>query len=87
VVFGSIVAFTAYSWLLGTAPVSTVATYAYVNPVVAVLLGTLILGEPLGWKTVVGGAVILGAVALIVRAPRLKAEPRTRPAALPARAR
>jgi drug/metabolite transporter (DMT)-like permease len=87
IVAGSFMGYTAYVWLLRVAPISLVGTYAYVNPVVAVLLGTLILGEPLGWKTIVGGAVILGAVALIVRAPRSKAEPRTRPAALPARAR
>ena len=45
VVFGSVAAFTAYSWLLGVAPTSQVATYAYVNPVVAVGLGALVLGE------------------------------------------
>jgi drug/metabolite transporter (DMT)-like permease len=48
-------------------------TYAYVNPVVAVLLGTLVLGEPLTWQTLVGGGIILAAVALIVRAPKRKA--------------
>ena len=47
VLFGSIVAFSAYAWLLHNAPLSLVATYAYVNPVVAVLLGALILDEPL----------------------------------------
>ena len=57
-------------WLLRNAPTSLVGTYAYVNPVVAVLLGTLVLGEPLGWRTIVGGGIILGAVALIVRAPK-----------------
>ena len=57
-------------WLLRNTATSLVGTYAYVNPVVAVLLGTLVLGEPLGWRTIVGGGIILGAVALIVRAPR-----------------
>ena len=66
VVFGSVVAFTAYSWLLGTAPVSTVATYAYVNPVVAVLLGALVAGEPMTAITVVGGAITVVAVAVVV---------------------
>jgi drug/metabolite transporter (DMT)-like permease len=66
VVFGSVVAFTAYSWLLGTTPVSTVATYAYVNPVVAVLLGALIAGEPLTVTTLVGGGVTVLAVAVVV---------------------
>ena len=70
IVAGSLVAFTAYMWLLRNAPTSLVATYAYVNPVVAVLLGLLVLGEPLGWRTIVGGGMILGAVALIVRAPK-----------------
>ena len=66
VVFGSIVAFTAYSWLLGSAPISTVATYAYVNPVVAVLLGAAIAGEQVTATTLVGGAVTVLAVAVVV---------------------
>ena len=66
VVFGSIVAFTAYSWLLGVAPVSQVSTYAYVNPVVAVLLGAIIAGETVGPATLVGGAVTVLAVAVVV---------------------
>ncbi len=65
-VFGSIVAFTAYSWLLGVAPVSQVSTYAYVNPVVAVLLGALIAGEAVSRLTVVGGLVTVLAVAVVV---------------------
>src|SRR4030095_12130534 len=47
IVFGSLLAFSAYVWLLRAAPVTLVATYAYVNPVVAVLLGWAVLGEPL----------------------------------------
>ncbi|WP_282694059.1 EamA family transporter [Streptomyces sp. CC208A] len=70
VVFGSLVAFTAYAWLLQSAPVSLVATYAYVNPVVAVLLGTLILGEALTWPILLGGAVVVAAVCLIVSTER-----------------
>jgi drug/metabolite transporter (DMT)-like permease len=66
VVFGSIVAFTAYSWLLGTVPVSTVATYAYVNPVVAVVLGALFRGEQLTLTSVVGGLVTIVAVVVVV---------------------
>lgn len=65
-VFGSIVAFTAYSWLLGVAPVSQVSTYAYVNPVVAVLLGAVIAGEVVQGVTLVGGAVTVLAVAVVV---------------------
>jgi len=73
IVFGSIVAYSAYTWLLREVPISVAGTYAYVNPVVAVLLGTLVLGEPLTWQTLVGGGIILAAVALIVRAPQRKA--------------
>jgi drug/metabolite transporter (DMT)-like permease len=69
-VFGSLVAFTAYSWLLTNAPLSLVSTYAYVNPVVAVLLGWLILDEPLTSRVVVAGAAIVAAVALIASARR-----------------
>jgi drug/metabolite transporter (DMT)-like permease len=68
VVFGSLVAFTAYLWLLGNAPVSLAATYAYVNPAVAVLLGALIAGERLTGVELVGGLIALTAVALVVTA-------------------
>jgi len=67
VLVGSIVAFTAYSWLLQSAPVSTVATYAFVNPVVAVFLGWLILDEKVTTTILVATAVIVGSVAMIVR--------------------
>ncbi|HZT45449.1 MAG TPA: EamA family transporter [Gaiellaceae bacterium] len=89
VVAGSLLAFTAYMWLLRAAPTSLVGTYAYVNPVVAVLLGTMLLGEPLTWQTLVGGGIILASVALIVRTPRPKqaAAPEAAPAAAMARAR
>src|SRR5438067_8384614 len=66
VVFGSIVAFTAYTWLLQHASVSLVATYAFVNPVVAVILGALVRGEPVTPTIVAGAAVIIAAVAFIV---------------------
>jgi drug/metabolite transporter (DMT)-like permease len=69
VLVGSIVAYTSYAWLLHHAPPSLVATYAYVNPVVAVVLGALLAGEQLTVPTVIGGAVIVLAVALIVTAP------------------
>jgi drug/metabolite transporter (DMT)-like permease len=67
-VFGAIVAFTAYIWLLRAAPTSLVSTYAYVNPVVAVFLGWVILNERVTARTLAGGAVIVLAVALIVTA-------------------
>ena len=67
VVFGSLIAYSAYTWLLQNAPVSLVATYAYVNPVVAVFLGTLFLAEPITRTMLAGAALILAAVAFIVR--------------------
>jgi drug/metabolite transporter (DMT)-like permease len=69
VVFGALVAFTAYSWLLRVAPPVLVSTYAYVNPVVAVFLGWLLAGEPLTAGTLAAAAVILTGVALITSAP------------------
>ncbi|MFC9811886.1 EamA family transporter [Streptomyces virginiae] len=72
VLFGSLVAFTAYVWLLRAAPLSLVATYAYVNPVVAVALGSLILDEALTWPIVAGGAVVVTAVVVIVSTERRK---------------
>ena len=72
VVFGSMVAFSAYVWLLGNAPISLVATYAYVNPVVAVVLGALILDEPITSAVLVGGAVIVAAVAIVITAERVR---------------
>jgi drug/metabolite transporter (DMT)-like permease len=65
VVFGSIVAFTAYGFLLRAAPPSVVATYAFVNPVVAVLLGWLIVDESLSWRVAGASVMILGSLSLI----------------------
>ncbi len=88
VVVGSLVGFSAYIWLLKAAPTHLVGTYAYVNPVVAVLLGTLWLDEPITLTTVVGGAAIVAAVALIVSAkPVTETQPRRAFRALPARGR
>ena len=70
VVFGSVLAFTAYVWLVANAPISLVATYAYVNPVVAVLLGWLVLGETITLPTVVGGSVVVAAVAIVITSER-----------------
>jgi drug/metabolite transporter (DMT)-like permease len=67
VVFGSWVAFTAYAWLLQNAPLSKVATYAYVNPVVAIVLGMLVLDEVVTPVTVIAAAIIVASVALVVR--------------------
>ena len=65
VVFGSWVGYSAYVWLLRHVPTSKVATYAYVNPVIAVFLGWLVLGEPVDRFLVAGAAIILPAVALV----------------------
>nr|WP_313896963.1 EamA family transporter [Streptomyces sp. GC420] len=75
VVFGSLVAFTAYAWLLHSAPLSLVSTYAYVNPVVAVALGALVLGEELTWPILLGGAVVVAGVFLIVSTERRRGSP------------
>jgi drug/metabolite transporter (DMT)-like permease len=67
VVVGSIVAFSAYAYLLGNAPISQVSTYAYVNPVIAVVLGAVILGEHVAPVTVAGMALIVASVVVVVR--------------------
>jgi drug/metabolite transporter (DMT)-like permease len=66
IVFGSLIGFSAYVWLLRSAPLSLVSTYAYVNPVVAVVLGAIFIGEALTPRVVIAGSIILAAVALIV---------------------
>jgi drug/metabolite transporter (DMT)-like permease len=74
IVFGSIAAFTAYTWLLANVPVSTVGTYAYVNPIVAVALGAVILNEPITPRTLVASAIIIGAVVAMVSGRPREAE-------------
>jgi drug/metabolite transporter (DMT)-like permease len=80
IVFGSLIGFSAYVWLLRSAPLSLVSTYAYVNPVVAVVLGAIFIGESLTPRVVIAGSIILAAVALIVVA-RNRAAATTRAAA------
>jgi drug/metabolite transporter (DMT)-like permease len=70
VVFGSIVAFSAYAWLLQHVPISRVSTYAYVNPMIAVLLGWAVLGESISPTMLLGATVIVGSVAFIVSSTR-----------------
>jgi drug/metabolite transporter (DMT)-like permease len=65
VVFGSLVGFTAYIWLLGVTTIAKVGTYAYVNPIVAVFLGWAILDEPVTSRTLIAALVILVGVALV----------------------
>lgn len=69
-VAGSLIAFTAYVWLLQNAPISLVSTYAYVNPAVAVALGALFVAEPITPQVLLGGAVIVAGVALVVTTER-----------------
>jgi drug/metabolite transporter (DMT)-like permease len=66
VLAGSLLAFTAYVWLLRSAPISLVATYAYVNPVVAILLGWLILSEEITPAMLAGAGIVVASVALVV---------------------
>jgi drug/metabolite transporter (DMT)-like permease len=77
IVFGSLVAFTVYAWLLKNASTTLLSTYAYVNPAVAVFLGWALVGEHVGSKEIAAGIVILSSVALLVfgRAARTDAEP------------
>jgi drug/metabolite transporter (DMT)-like permease len=67
VTFGSVVGYTAYVWLLDNAPLGRVATYAYVNPVVAIALGAIVLHESLTWTIGIGAALVLACVAIVVR--------------------
>jgi drug/metabolite transporter (DMT)-like permease len=69
VVFGSLAAFTAYGWLLRRVPTRVLATHAYVNPLVAVTLGWLVLGESITGSTVLAGLLVLASVVLLVGLP------------------
>jgi drug/metabolite transporter (DMT)-like permease len=67
ITFGSLLAFTAYAWLLQNAPISKVSTYAYVNPIVAITLGWLVLDEAITPLTLIGAGIIVASVALVIR--------------------
>jgi drug/metabolite transporter (DMT)-like permease len=67
IVFGSIIAFTVYTWLVTVSSPSMLSTYAYVNPVVAVFIGWALAGEAIGWRTIAAAAIILAGVALVNR--------------------
>ena len=71
---GAMLGYTAYAYVVRTLPAPTVATYAYVNPIVAVILGVLILREPVTWHIVAGGAAIVASVVLILLGSRKTAE-------------
>ncbi len=69
---GSLIGFTSYSWLLRNAPVSLVATYAYVNPVVAIFLGAWLGGELLNFRIIVSALIIIASVVVINTSKRTK---------------
>src|SRR5207248_6864782 len=82
VLIGAIIGFTAYIYLLRHCDPAKVATYAYVNPIVAVLLGAFFAGETVTVRTLIAAALIIGSVALIITAQQLRA--RVAPALSPA---
>jgi drug/metabolite transporter (DMT)-like permease len=73
VLIGAVVGYTAYIWLLRHCEPAKVATYAYVNPIVAVLLGALFAGETITVRTLIAAALIIGSVALVITAQQLRA--------------
>jgi drug/metabolite transporter (DMT)-like permease len=79
VTFGSVVGYTAYVWLLDNAQLGTVATYAYVNPVVAIALGALVLHESLSWTVGLGAILVLACVAVVVRREEVPPEAEAAP--------
>lgn len=83
IAFGTLAAFPCYAWLIRTAPTSIVSTYAYVNPVVAVALGWAIADERVEPITIIAGAIIVAAVAMIVTGRRMMQEPGEMAAGVP----
>jgi drug/metabolite transporter (DMT)-like permease len=79
ITFGSLIGFVSYGWLLHNAPISLVSTYAYVNPVVAVLLGNLLADEPLNGRILIAAAIIIGSVVLINTARHAPTQVKTKP--------
>jgi drug/metabolite transporter (DMT)-like permease len=75
VLIGGILGYASYAWLLRYCDPAKVATYAYVNPVVAVILGAAFAGEKLTVRTAVAAAIIVGSVALVITAGRRRTEP------------
>lgn len=86
IVIGAVVGYTAYIWLLRHCDPAKVATYAYVNPIVAVVLGAAFAGETLSMRVLIAGALIIGSVAIVITTQQLRArvESATRPAIEPA---
>jgi drug/metabolite transporter (DMT)-like permease len=86
IVFGSVIAFTAYTWLLQRCPPALVATHTYANPVVAVLLGWLLASEQLSVRVAAASVAILGAIALIRRGEKTAAPTTSKATAMTAEA-
>jgi drug/metabolite transporter (DMT)-like permease len=86
IVFGSGIGFSAYLYILQQSTAARVATYAFVNPVVALFLGWLIAGESITLRTVIAAAVILTAVILVITAPHRKPVPVRAPVPAPGEA-
>jgi drug/metabolite transporter (DMT)-like permease len=78
VIAGSVVGYTAYVYALKHLPISTVALYAYVNPIIAVVLGAVLLSEPFSLRIVVAAALVLAGIAVVRGAPAPHAEVETR---------
>jgi drug/metabolite transporter (DMT)-like permease len=83
ILFGSLIGYSAYVWLLASAPIGQVSTYAYVNPVVAIALGAIVLHEAITVRIIAGAVLVLAAVAIVVRR---ESRTNTPPAPEPARA-
>lgn len=82
IVFGSLIGFSCYAWILQVSTPARVSTYAYVNPLVALILGWAVADEPLSLRTGIAAAVILGSVALVTsrrRRPPVAPEPGASP--------
>ena len=77
ITFGSLIGFVSYGWLLHNAPISLMSTYAYVNPVVAVLLGNWLADEPLNGRILIAASIIIGSVVLINSARHAPAKGKT----------
>ncbi len=85
VIFGSVVGFSAFLWLLNNVPTTLASTYSYVNPIVSLAIGVGFLHEAFSWRLGIGAAVIVVGVAVMMMAPRppVAATPRLREAAFP----
>jgi drug/metabolite transporter (DMT)-like permease len=81
VLIGAVVGYTAYFYLLRHVEPAKVATYAYINPIVAILLGTAFAGEHPTWRTLLGAGLIIGSVAVVITAQQMKGKPPPAPVA------